>query len=341
MAFERQVERRVQQRMPGTDKGRQGLALRRNEGFLEGNALVAGQHGLAHTDEAVAVADGRGHVGHLIAARLPLPHGPSELLEGFEEKRLDVVGLQPTGLGAFHLLAHPGYPAGVHGVMRQGALVKQGLEPGAIHRPGNRLRESGAYLRALAIANRLEQEVTQWPTRELELAKHVEDLPTEGRTGLIEFVEQGAVHFAFAGLLSDEVPQVTHLCLANAVDTAEALLQAVGVPRQVIVHHQMGALQVDPLPSRVGGEQHLHLGIVPECLLGLQALLAAHAAVDDNDRLLAPEQCAHTRVEIAQGITVLGEDDQLLAWGRCGCWDTCHRQREQRLQPPESRWTQA
>ena len=33
VAFERQVERRFQQRMARADKGRQGLALRRDEGF--------------------------------------------------------------------------------------------------------------------------------------------------------------------------------------------------------------------------------------------------------------------------------------------------------------------
>jgi hypothetical protein len=40
VAFERQVERGVEQRVAGTDEGREGLALRRNEGFLEGDALV-------------------------------------------------------------------------------------------------------------------------------------------------------------------------------------------------------------------------------------------------------------------------------------------------------------
>ena len=80
MAFERQVERRVQQRVARTDKGRQGLALRRNEGFLEGDALVARQHRLADADEAVAVADGGWHMRDLIAARLPLPRRPTELL---------------------------------------------------------------------------------------------------------------------------------------------------------------------------------------------------------------------------------------------------------------------
>ena len=41
MALKCQVERGIQQRMAGADKGREWLALRRDEGFFEGDALVA------------------------------------------------------------------------------------------------------------------------------------------------------------------------------------------------------------------------------------------------------------------------------------------------------------
>ena len=57
---------------------------------------------------------------------------------------------------------------------------------------------------------------------------------------------------------------MTHLGLANAVDAAEALFEAVRIPRQIIVHHQMGALKVYALAGGVRREQHLHFGIVFE-----------------------------------------------------------------------------
>ena len=62
------------------------------------------------------------------------------------------------------------------------------------------------------------------------------------------------------------------LGLADPVDTAEALLQAVGVPGQVVVDHQVGALQVDAFAGGVGGQQHLHLRVVPERFLRRQAI---------------------------------------------------------------------
>src|SRR5712691_1331397 len=130
--------------MARTDEGRQGLALRRDERLLEGNALVARQHWLTNADEAVAVTDRGWHMRDLIAARLPLAGRSTKLLKRFEEERLNVMRLQTARLSAFHLLTHPGHAARVHGVMRQGTLFKQGLELRTIHRVGNGLGEFGA-----------------------------------------------------------------------------------------------------------------------------------------------------------------------------------------------------
>src|SRR5207244_8072766 len=105
-----------------------------------------------------------------------------------------------------------------HDVTGQGAVVEQGLELRSINGVRNGLGESGAHLRALAVANRLQQQLAQWPTLELEFAEDVEDLATEGLAGLFELVEQGAVHIAFAGLLGHQVPEVANFRLPNAVD---------------------------------------------------------------------------------------------------------------------------
>ena len=82
---------------------------------------------------------------------------------------------------------------------------------------------------------------------------------------------------------------MAHLGLADAVDAAETLFDAVRVPRQIVVHHQVGALEVDAFAGSVGGEQNLDFGIVPERLLRLHPLLAPHAAMDHDDGLLAAQ----------------------------------------------------
>ena len=150
-------------------------------------------------------------------------------------------------------------------------------------------------------------------TLELELAEHVEHLAAEGLAGFLDLVQEGAVDVALAGLLGDQVPEVADLGLADAVDAAEALFQAVGVPGQVVVDHEVGALEVDALAGGVGGEQDLDGDVVEEALLGLAAVLATQATVDDGDGVAAAEQLVgDVVVEVVQGVAVLGEDDDLL-----------------------------
>ena len=107
---------------------------------------------------------------------------------------------------------------------------------------------------------------------------------------LLQLLQELAVDVALAGFVRDQVPEVTHLGLTDAVDTPEALLQAVRVPGQVVVHHQVRALQVDAFAGRVGGEQHLDLRVVAEGFLGLEPVLAAHAAVNRHHRFRATQQ---------------------------------------------------
>ena len=114
--------------------------------------------------------------------------------------------------------------------------------------------------------------------------------PPSALARLRQLFEQPAVDVAFARFLGDEVPEMADLGLADAVNASEPLFEPVRVPRQVVVHHQMGALEIDAFAGGVGRQQDLHFGIVPEGFLRLHALLAAHAAVDDDDRLIPAEQ---------------------------------------------------
>ena len=52
------------------------------------------------------------------------------------------------------------------------------------------------------------------------------------------------------------------LGLANTVDTAEALFDAIGVPRQIVIDHQVSTLKVDALARGVSGGQDLDFRIV-------------------------------------------------------------------------------
>ena len=113
----------------------------------------------------------------------------------------------------------------------------------------------------VAVADRLDQQVAQRRPRKT-LAEHVEDLAAERLALLVDLLEQPLEHLALAGVVGDEVPQVADLGLADAVDAAEALLDAVRVPRQVVVDHQVRALEVEALAGGVGGDQDEHVRVL-------------------------------------------------------------------------------
>ena len=71
----------------------------------------------------------------------------------------------------------------------------------------------------------------------------------------------------------------------------------------------MGALQVEPLPRGVRGQQHHRVGVVGEFLARRHSFLAAGAAVDPYHRVGAAELGADSLIQVVEGVPVLGEDD--------------------------------
>src|SRR5436189_2589095 len=105
--------------------------------------------------------------------------------------------------------------------------------------------------------------------------------------------------------------------LADTMNSAEALFQAVGIPRQVVVHHQMRANEIYTLARGIGGNQHEHFPILRERLLCFPALLTVHAAVNCDDSFTTPEKPANAVAEVIERIAVLGENNQLAAVALC------------------------
>src|SRR5687767_7037964 len=95
-------------------------------------------------------------------------------------------------------------------------------------------------------------------------------------TRLFELLEQLAIDIAFTRLVRDQVPKVANFSLADAMNAPKSLLDAIRIPRQVIIHHQMRTLEVDAFAGGVGGQQNLHRRVMPERFLRLKAVLTAH-----------------------------------------------------------------
>ena len=101
------------------------------------------------------------------------------------------------------------------------------------------------------------------------------------------------------------------LGLADAVDAAEALLDPVRVPGQVVVHHEVGALEVDALARGVGRDEDEDVRVLREGLLDACGAPRADTAVDRDDRLGRPRKARSLLDEVVERVAVLGEDDQL------------------------------
>ena len=99
----------------------------------------------------------------------------------------------------------------------------------------------------------------------------------------------------------------------DPVDTPEALLQAVRIPGQVVVHHQVGALQIDALAGRVRCDRRLHPPVVQERLWGLTAFFPADTPMDDRDGVGPTEEGSDPPLQVVGGVPVLGERRRLLA----------------------------
>ena len=223
------------------------------------------------------------------------------------------MGLQPPGRRPLHLLAHP---LDGHGVEPFAGELVAGDEAvdvvdvdGAVDRP----EQAFAHVRPFAVADRLHEELAQRPRLE-QLAEDVVDPAPQRLPGRLELLQQPPVNRAFPRLARHQVPEVTDLGLTDPVDPAETLLQAVGVPRQVVVDHEMGAaLEVYALPRRIVGKEESNRGIVVEGGNRGPSPIARHASVDDRDAFRLPGSVTNAPREVLERVARLGEDDDLPA----------------------------
>src|SRR5262245_52135214 len=102
---------------------------------------------------------------------------------------------------------------------------------------------------------------------------------------------------------------MAHFSLANSVNASETLLNAIGVPGEVVVDHEMRPLQVNAFACCVGGQEYLHLGVVPERLLSIHSLFPAHPPVYDNHRLSFAQKGGNSDLKVVKCVTVLSEEN--------------------------------
>ena len=150
------------------------------------------------------------------------------------------------------------------------------------------LAKTGANFRLVAIADGFQQHFLEAVAFK-DFAKNVEHLALERLAHDSKFFEQAEIDITLAGFLGDEIPEVADLLLADAVDATEALFEAVWIPRQVVVHHEVGVLKVDAFTGSIRGDEDADFGVGAEERLGLAAVVAVDTTVNDDDGVVAAE----------------------------------------------------
>ena len=120
------------------------------------------------------------------------------------------------------------------------------------------------------------------------------------------------------------------LGLADAVDAPEPLLQAIGIPRQVVVDHEMrAALQVHAFAGGVVGDHDADDGIAVEGGDGGASRLARDAAMNDDYGRRAPTRRHDLLLKIFQRVAGLSENHDFAP--QTGSWIADDRIVEDRL----------
>ena len=142
-----------------------------------------------------------------------------------------------------------------------------------------------------------------------DFAKNIEDAAIQCRAFNSEFFEKPEKDITFAGFFSDEIPQVADFLLADAVDASESLFEAIWIPWQVVIDHQVGVLKVYAFTSGIGSDEHANIWIGTKYRLNAAAFVTVGSAVDGDDAFIVAKHSGDLLVEVVEGIAMLGEDD--------------------------------
>ena len=108
----------------------------------------------------------------------------------------------------------------------------------------------------------------------------------------------------------DEIENQAVARLTIAMDTAHPLFQPIGVPRNVVVEHDVAALKIDALASGLRCDEHLNRAFT-ELLFGVESAplhitrADLHSSVDESDFETPVGELAD---EIVERVFELGEN---------------------------------
>lgn len=246
MPFQRKIDNGVEQRLTWADKGGQRMTLRCDQRFFKRYALVARQYRLADANKAVAVSYRGRNMGDFIATWFALFGRSAKASEGFQKERFDIVRLQPSRLGPFHVFTNTMNAARVYGVVRKRPLLHKFLQSALVQRVFQHGCQARPHFRLIPVTDSLDQEIPKHSAFELEFAKGAEHLASERLTGLLQLLQELMIEIAFAGLISHQVPPGDGHTYSRFGSLGELLKKA----RVPLVEYIQRTFETEPTPQQ-------------------------------------------------------------------------------------------
>src|SRR5262245_38228247 len=125
----------------------------------------------------------------------------------------------------------------------------------AIKRILDALTETGAYLWSVSIADSFNKEILKADVLK-DFTKNVEDAAFKRIALDFKLFEESVINSALACLIGYKIPEMADLLLSDAVYTAKALFETVWIPRQIIIDHQIGVLEVHAFTGCICGDKN-------------------------------------------------------------------------------------
>src|ERR1700686_3053225 len=93
------------------------------------------------------------------------------------------------------------------------------------------------------------------------------------------------------------------------MDATKALFEAIWIPRQVVVHHEVSVLKVDAFTGSIRCDEDPDFGVRAEERLSPPAVVTMYTTVNDDNGVVAAQHTSNFFLQVIQGVAVFAEDD--------------------------------
>ncbi|MNH84335.1 hypothetical protein D3C73_367540 [compost metagenome] len=201
--FADEADHRLKERMSWTYESCDWLLV--DLAFIETDAFVFLLDRRTRSDLSVSLANAQRYMGDLPSTFFPLLDLAAEMLEGFDEEALYMVGLEPLGIGALYLHSELMDAGRWHCVVCQSTSFQQGQEMLLIHSAIYGSEKPRLNFILLTILDGFKKQIAEGRPLE-QLSQYIVDSSPERLAGDFQLFQQSGIYLALPSVGCHQVP---------------------------------------------------------------------------------------------------------------------------------------